>query len=220
MLGLEEIHPPTSSSKNLPEWYKKTESYIGNQRKPDGDGATSATIKKCIPIFDAITAGYLIYNQVDVYVSSRNGEPWFEWPSMKPIEFHPIIQAPKHPQFNGFPYPKWMNNWAVKTASGYSCLFTQPIHRDLPFTIFDGIVDCDTYSAPVNFPFVLNDPKWEGMIEAGTPIAQVIPFKRDEFEMSIGSKDDMIAAEFISKKMRTKFFDSYKNQFWHKKDFK
>jgi hypothetical protein len=32
---------------------------------------TPHTIKKCIPVFDAITAGYILYTQVDIQVSQQ-----------------------------------------------------------------------------------------------------------------------------------------------------
>ena len=54
------------------------------------------------------------------------------------------------------------------------------MHRESVFTIMDGIVDTDSYNALVNFPFFLNDWSYEGLIPAGTPMAQVIPFKRED----------------------------------------
>jgi hypothetical protein len=84
-----------------------------------------------------------------------------------------------------------------------------------------GIVDTDTYNAAVNFPFVLNEPnKFEGLIPAGTPIAQVIPFKREFWEMSIGVEADLVKNNKIGTKLRSKFFDSYKTQFREIKQYR
>lgn len=205
----------------LPEWYKQIDSYTGKNKAPDGSGGTTATVKKCIPVFDALTAGYLILSPMDVYVSQRDGLPWYEWGVGTSIEFHPIEQAPNHPGFNGAPYPKWINSWAIKTEPGYSVLFVQPLHRESVFTILPGVVDTDTYSSLVNFPFVLNDVTWEGMIPAGTPIAQVIPFKRDAFKMEVSTKEsDLKGQAKIARKLRSRIFDSYRNQFWHRKEYK
>jgi hypothetical protein len=99
-------------------------------------------------------------------------------------------------------------------------MFTAPVHRDSVFTILDGVVDTDTYTAPVNFPFVLNDIKFEGMIPAGTPMAQVVPFKRETWEMSIGDSEELIQQNKVSTLLRTKFFDSYKSQFRTVKEYK
>jgi hypothetical protein len=220
MSGADEQYFPKPSENILPEWYKKTESYIGKKKKPSGDGNTTGTVKRCMPVFDALTAGYIITSPADVYVSQRDGQPWFEWISMGLISFHPVEQAELHPGKNGYPYPKWNNPWGIKTAPGYSCLFVQPFHRESKFTILPGMVDTDTYTSPVNFPFVMNDPQWEGLIPAGTPIAQVIPFKRDSFKMELGDQTDIQESQRITNKLRTRFFDSYKNQFWHKKSYK
>ena len=220
MLNVNEMYYPKPAETILPEWYKKTNSYIGEKKKPSGTGTTTATIKRCIPVFDAISAGYIIKSPADLYVSQKDGELWFELASMDLISFHPITQAEFHPLKNEYEYPKWNNPWGIKTAPGYSCLFVQPFHRESKFTIFPGIVDTDTYSAQVNFPFVMNDNQWEGLIPAGTPIAQVIPFKRDSFKMELGNQINIQESKSITSKLRTRFFDSYKNQFWQRKEYK
>ena len=211
---------PQPSSKFLPEWYKNTESYINGQKTPNGVGQTSATVKRCMPVFDAITAGYIIPTYTDVYVSQKNGLPWYEWPTLEPIQFHPIEQAQNHPNSNGAPYPKWINPWSIKTPSGYSTLFVQPFHQENKyFTILPGIVDTDTYTAPVNFPFVLNNVKFEGIIPAGTPMAQVIMIKRDKWEMSFGSDEDNKEQSKVFEYLRTTFFDSYKSKYRTPKEY-
>jgi hypothetical protein len=213
-------YKPIPASAILPEWYKKMQSYTDNTKTPGEVNSTKATIKKCLPVFDAITAGYLILSPADVYVTSKEDGPWFQWTAFDLIEFHPIRQAPSHPLHNGHIYPKWNNPWSIKTPKGYSTMFTSPLHRDLPFTILTGIVDTDKYTAPVNFPFVLKDPKFEGLIPAGTPIAQVIPIKRDDWRMELGNEDDLDSAKNVITNLRTKFYDAYKNKFWDKKTYK
>jgi len=215
-----DLYTPKPASESVPEWYKNLESYMSGKKIPTGEGQTSATIKRCMPVFDAITGGYILYTYADVYISQRNGQPWYEWPSFDPIQWHPIEQAPNHPRNNGVSYPKWINPWSIQTPKGYSVLFTQPMHRESVFTILPGVVDTDEYTAPVNFPFVLNDVTFEGLIPAGTPMAQVIPFKRDSWKMELG---DMAEREQQAKKtllLRTRFFDSYKTFFRQPKEYK
>jgi len=223
MVGNQE-HKPMPSSSCIPDWYKKTESYIGNKKYPFVDNGTPATIKKCIPVFDSITSGYILFSPVDLFVRQveEDGKmvPFYQWPSQDLIQFHPISQAEMHPAQNERPYPKWINHWSIKTPKGYSCLFIQPTHRELPFTILTGIVDTDKYSSPVNFPFVLNDTSFEGLIPAGTPIAQVIPFKRDTWRMEVGKEKEIKESNSTYSMLKTKFFDGYKSLFWSKKDFK
>jgi hypothetical protein len=225
-LGVPKEYSPKLSSAFVPDWYKKLESYISGEKKPTGQGMTTATAKRCMPVFDAITSGYIILSAADVFVSQKEApdgtkQPWFEWSTYGLIQFHPIEQMPEHPQRNGhMAYPKWINPWAIKTPKGYSVLFTQPMHRESPFTILPGIVDTDTYSAPVNFPFVLNDINFEGLIPAGTPIAQVIPIKRDEWQMSLGTQAEFIEQQQVTNRLNTKFFDRYKSMFRQTKEYK
>jgi hypothetical protein len=226
-LGVPDEYAPVPASKIIPDWYKNLESYVGGDKKPDGNAGTTATAKRCMPIFDAITAGYIISTHVDLWVSQRpdeNGklQPYYEWANFGAIAFHPKHQLPEHPDGAGHEssYPKWTNSWAIKTPPGYSCLFISPLHRETPIIVLPGVVDTDTYSAPVNFPFVLRDPKMEGIIPIGTPIMQVIPFKREEWEMKIGSREDLEEQNKVTTKLRTKFFDSYKTQYRQPKEFK
>ena len=189
-----------------------------------------------MPVFDSITSGYIIPTYVDVFVSQKkefNVEtnettektfPWYEWPSLDPLGWHPIDQAPNHPKKGNLPnnaaYPKWMNPWSIKTPPGYSVLIISPMHRTSNFTILDGIVDTDTYSAPINFPFVLNKWNFEGLISAGTPMAQIIPFKRESWEMSLGNNEERLAQNSITKNITNKFFDAYKTQYRQVKEYK
>jgi hypothetical protein len=215
-----DIEQPQPASKFIPDWYKNMESYIGGNKKPTGSGNTDATIKRCMPVFDAIVSGYIITLPADVYVSIKEEKQFFEWSSLGLVQFHPVEQAPEHPARNQHAYPKWMNPWAIKTPKGYSVLFTQPMHREAVFTILPGIVDTDTYTAPVNFPMVINDPNFEGLIPKGTPIAQVIPFKREGWQMEIGSMKELVEQNSITQKLQTKFFDRYKSMFWSRKEYK
>lgn len=240
-MGVPEEYGPKPADKFIPSWYKDLESYLSGQKKPDGNGKTSPTAKRCMPIFDALVSGYILTTYVDVWVKQvqqtpeeviskasttipeYDTQPFYEWPSFEPLGFHPIEQAPQHPVQGShkISYPKWNNPWAITTPVGYSVLFVQPLHRESIFTILPGVVDTDSYHAPVNFPFVLNQANtFEGLIPAGTPMAQVIPFKRDDWEMTFGSSEEIATQMSVTTKLRTKFFDSYKTQFRQIKEYK
>jgi hypothetical protein len=218
--GIEGLEKPQPASKFIPEWYKGMESYIGGDKKPDGNAGTTATVKRCMPVFDAIVAGYVITSPADVWVSIKDGLQYFEWSTLGLIAFHPIEQAPDHPARNKHAYPKWINHWSVRTPKGYSTLFVQPFHRDSVFTILPGIVDTDEYFAPVNFPMVINDPEFEGLIPKGTPIAQVIPVKRDDWNISFGSEKEYVEQVKVTQKLSTTFFDRYKTMFRQDKTYR
>jgi len=220
VLYVADEYKPRPATAMLPDWYKETPEYISGERKIV-DGSTPHTVKKCIPVFDALTAGYIIPTYVDVQVTQRDGLPYYEWPSQSAISFHPVEQAPVHPARNGAPYPKWTNPWAIKTPPGWSCLFVPPMHNpNGMFTVLPGLVDTDTYSAPVNFPFVLDDVKWEGLIPAGTPMVQVIPIRRESWKMALGGDKERAAQGRITTKLRALWWNSYKRQFWARKEYR
>ena len=223
--NVDDNYAPKPAQKDVPFWYKKTPAYMGGEKMPTLDGKTTATVKKCMPVFDAMTSGYYIYSFCDVSVTQsldETGEqvPYYSWPTDVPIGFHPIAQAEFHPAHNGYMYPKWHNPWGIKTPPGYSCLFIQPLHRESVFTIMPGVVDTDTYTNPVNFPFVLNDPKFQGIIPAGTPIAQVIPFKRDSWRMAFGNEEELKQSRKQLGSLRNVFFEGYKLKFRQPKEYR
>jgi hypothetical protein len=217
---------PKPASSHVPDWYKEQQSYLENKKIPNGKGGNTATIKRCMPVFDAITIGYMLVTPVDVWVKQEKIEgieqsiPYYEWSNLEFIDFHPVEQAPNHPQRNGHvSYPKFINPWAIKTPKGYSCHFTAPLHQDNIFTILDGVVDTDTYTANVNFPFVLNDATFEGLIPAGTPMAQIIPFKRDKWKMKLGTDNHIKENNETLLFLKSKIFDGYKLLFRQPKEF-
>jgi hypothetical protein len=53
---------PRPASKEIPEWYKELDGVVDKQE----------TIKKCMPILDAFTAGYTLVLAADVHF--KNGE--------------------------------------------------------------------------------------------------------------------------------------------------
>ncbi len=215
-----EIYYPKPASVFIPEWYKKTQSYINGSAEPIGDGTTALTVKKCMPVFDVMVAGYILVTVADIYVKQISEadepeklKPYYEWASMGAIDFHPVRQAEHHPKNNGFPFPKFISPWSIKTPKGFSILITAPTHRESVFEILPGIVDTDTYTNPVNFPFVLKDSSFTGLIPAGTPMAQIIPIKRENWQMEIGNLRDFEDSTKAGILLRTKFFNGYKTFF-------
>ena len=62
---------PKPAFASVPDWYKGLESYIGGEKKPSGDGNTTGTLKRCMPVFDVITSGYILYTYTDLFVSQK-----------------------------------------------------------------------------------------------------------------------------------------------------
>lgn len=225
---------PRPASQDLPEWYVKMQAYggFGSQRDQEitekrvirGVNDPNGTIKKCVPVLDAITAGYILVTPADIWVEMPENEhdQIFSARGFFKVTGHANGQAKHHPSVvQNKDIPKISNPWMIKTPPGYSVLITAPMHNPNGyFTCLPGVVDTDTYMQEINLPFILDDPKFTGLIPAGTPMAQVIPFKRDTWEMKIGGEAEIKEADKVNSKHLTRIFNSYKVQFWSKKEFK
>ena len=95
---------------------------------------------------------------------------------------HPFNQLPIGDWDQRRNYLKFMNYWQIKTPPGYSCMFYQPQNFETRFVMFSAIVSTDTYEGNINFPGYLIAEEDEFIIEEGTPLITVFPFKREEWQ--------------------------------------
>ena len=51
-------------------------------------------------------------------------------------------------------------------------------------------------------------------------MAQVIPVKRDSWKHKIGTEKDRMEQDMFVMKLKTILFNSYKKQFWSRKEYK
>lgn len=228
---------PQPARKTVPKWYKDMEEFISGSKPPMGYQAQNElTIKKCMPVFDAITTGYILPAYCDISVNNPqlNTPASFEWSNKQipeVITFHPAYQLQisnkeentivggYKDKFISEPAPKWRNIWSIRTPKGYSCLFLNPLHRPHNgFTFLEGIVDTDSYVNPVNFPFLF-DKSFVGTIEAGTPLIQVIPFRRDDFKMRIGDANDIAKNAEVRSAIVSQFMGVYRQMFRSHKNY-
>jgi hypothetical protein len=215
---------PVPAINVLPEWYKKMKTYTGNENKIQVSGSTSnLTIKKCRPFFDAISSGYYITLPVDVLVDRESKSALFTWKT----EFVAIAEHNKE-QIPGMPIDpafynvafKWINLKTIETPKGYSTLFCHPMGRlDLPFYTLPGIVDTDFYKYPVSFPFFIKKD-FSGIIKRGTPIAQVIPIKRDYWQMKKRKNLGELEKNNKLEKAHSFISNFYNKNFWQKKYYR
>ncbi len=223
------VKEPTPALRHIPEYYKKLKSHMNQSNK-------SVTVKKCIPFLDALTSGYIIPFPVDIQFVYDFEEEKVKWELSTVISdtaiardlwpsAHDNIQMPNELRFPNRTVEavfKFSNIWKIKTPPGYSCIFTQPFNRVSSFKIIDGIVDTDTFDTQINFPFY-----WTGAIDKptllkeGTPMVQVIPFKREKWKMNIEREDFNPVEEDLNMiKRQSKIFDNYKTKYWNKKEYK
>ena len=213
---LEVLERPYPAIQKLPDWISNIPSYVGGHKGVDEYSDPTSTIKKCMPVFDSITAGYHIPLHSDVWVENKGAEDinikW-SWDTITVVDLQKQEQIQTYPIPDGY-YPtvfKWINPWIVKTPPGWSCLFTHPLHSDdLPYKCLPAIVDTDKHPTFVHFPFFLKK-SFEGLIQKGTPLIQVIPFKRSDFKSEFSYDTGFFKAQW--QKAHTVFFDRYKRFF-------
>jgi hypothetical protein len=182
---LEGILPqPIPAVRGLPDWFKS----LPQKAFSEMMGGDVPTIKKCPPVIDAMTSGFLMPLASDLKV--ENGE--FSWDrdlpagisnySRSPIDFHDGSQVAGTPFFDEDRFVLKFNNfWTIELPPGYSLLITHPFNRDdLPFATLTGLVDADLYHQTfVHFPARWRDLEFNGVLPKGTPVAQCLPIKRE-----------------------------------------
>jgi hypothetical protein len=213
----EPIHP---ASKEVPEWFKKIPAFSNGNPSIEGLEKHGLTIKQCMPFLDSLTAGYMLVTWQDMQVKQVNGKPIVTWL----VSPDPLMHRNPH---EGLPIPAghdatqfaWYVPIHYKTPKGYSILITHPLNRvDLPFLTASAIIDSDEGMFGGQLSFYMRE-SFEGIIPKGTPIAQVLPFKKENWEM----EEDKSLIE-TAKKLR--FLSGsvlkgwYKNSVWNRVTYK
>jgi hypothetical protein len=223
-----DITPPKPAKNYIPEWYKKLDHCILKENKnvlsrlPSYlNTGVNMTSKMCVPLLDSITSGYIITMPCDVqFVDPNIYNNRVIWDvSWNVISSHSEKQIQSFSLFNSDifePSPfKFEGLWKIKAPKGYSLLYTHPFWRnDVPFFTCTGIVDADKYSSSISFPFFIKK-NFMGMIEKDTPIAQIIPIKRERW----GLKQEKFVESYDSDNIKLKLERSYKKRFWQKKEY-
>jgi hypothetical protein len=220
---------PVPAVTMVPEWYKSLTLYgssndIKNLNPVNhvGTDGTLVDTKKCMPMFDALTAGYYYLLEDDLHVSlNDDGFPILTWKGdVMLIDKRPTLQIPVPSNCHQLHFGFRMN-WFYRTPPGHSVLVTHPMNRyDLPFYTLSGMVDSDIWGLPVFFSFFLKRD-FIGTIPKGTPIMQFIPFKRDEWEIEIkNDKESIEEEEFKAEQRRTMVTGYYKEDVWQKKEYR
>ena len=201
---------------NIPQWYKDVPKWIEGQTIWNQSG-----LKQCVPFLDAFMTGYMIPLPVDVYVETKEDNlKYFSWANSEYTIIHHRVNNDHFPPIlPGFSEMRvvWIIPMSIEIPKGYSALFTHPLNRfDLPFMTLSGVVDeFKMYNGGI--PFLIKED-FEGLIPAGTPIAQIIPFKTESWKSAV--KDGLNKeAEVIKKRSRNSLTSLYKSHFWKRKTY-
>ena len=256
------IPHPVPANKAMPKWFKSLPPSVKNT-----DVDMGRTVKKCIPVLDAVSQGYIIPLWCDFHVSV---DPIYDLYDEKGLlieasvvtrhDFDPIGQTHNdtviakadkvssrvwiRPSMSissendvgehtwdqvgdscdlkkfkfGKVLLKFMNPWVIETPKGYSCKFSNPPNSwSSDVELLQGIVDTDEYYSQVNFPFVWKgNEEGEFVIERGTPIAHVVPFKREKYKMQVGTTDAQ-RMNIVVLRLQSVLSDRYRRFFRHKR---
>lgn len=178
------IPEPKPAAKFIPDWFKKIPQYTDNR---DAFGDSAMTAKKCLPMLDAMSLGYVIPLACDIQVITNSDCSIIRTinpPGMKGSEFHALRQVGDKTA-PGYPAPpiKFINPWIIKTKPGWSTLILPLINQDKQdFTCFSALVDTDNYPKEINFPAVWHTGDFDDKLPAGTPLVVVIPVRRSSIE--------------------------------------
>ena len=206
------IPEPAPAIKMIPDWFKKITPHVTDGSR-DQFGGKAMSAKKCMPLLDAMSAGFIIPLWADVNVRTNDEGSLIEVgrnPLGNVIEFHDKSQlgGKTSPTYPG-PAVKFSNHWVIKTAPGYSTLFMPPLnHMEPRFTCLAGLVDTDAYPKEVNFPAVWHSKGHDGIVSAGTPLVTCIPVKRSDLAQKtaprVMSAKEREAIMLIRKKQDTR----------------
>ena len=190
-LTLDSSSKPGPTIKTIPNWYKDADRFAQNPitgkawEMPDGSGKVP-TWKACPAVYDIMGTGYVYKTPCDIEVyTDASGQIQMKVLDLKNKDFiqdrMPMPQF-KHPHGYYEKHFAWWADWAVELPEGYSALYTQPFNRfELPFLTTSGIIDNDKVHLPGTMPFFIIKG-FTGTIPAGTPYAQILPFKREHWE--------------------------------------
>lgn len=189
---------PIPTKSQIPEWYRQAETFYKT------GGEKSPGLKTCMPFLDTLLSGYVLRTPANIYVNEEKTSNELShifnnskntlnirWDGPDSLSNFIMERPPESGSTMPRPPGHYDNHlvfsefWSVKTPKGWSLLMTHPLNRhDLPFTIASGIIDSDKWFASGNVPFFLKK-EFSGVIPKGTPFAQLIPIKRENWKMAI-----------------------------------
>jgi|TARA_B100000212_G_scaffold3576_2_gene2652 hypothetical protein len=178
--GMPEELYPQPSRLEYPKWFKDMPILTDGQKKYDRGG----TVKRCPSFIEWFGQGYLLKMWADV-VLNNSDEGW-GWRT--PDSEHSWDRHPKEQFEDYLPHDrvnvvyKCRSPWKVLTPPGWSC-YELPLLFDYnrDWEVMAGINGTDTFFE-WNTTICLFGDKKEIFIPRGTPISQIVPFKRKKLK--------------------------------------
>jgi hypothetical protein len=219
---------PYPAKQSVPDWFKNVHPYEISEENPSGkkmllrNYESNATFKKCTPMLDALTNGYIIPLWSDVQITNQEKkDPLITWKvrGSNVFEIHGpssnLMPAPTGYYSQAF---KFINGWRPIVPKGYSMLITQPFgYRDTPFHAVPAIID-DSVTLEI-VPPVWVKKDFEGIVEKGTPMIQLTLFKREKWKSNYTfitkEENDIIQDRDFNGTIQ----NHYIKNFWKRKEY-
>jgi hypothetical protein len=218
-----EMFPPLPASKLIPDWYKDTPIEI-----PKIDPYTepkTPTIKRCVPVLDYMTTGYIIratYEvQIKEYIDSQlfTGFDYRCRNTDKYVGKHPWHQAQFKDGDKRHHYLKINQPWHIKTPPGYSCMLFDPYyHMRKEYSLFPGVVDTDKHDEPIGLVGLVKEKEFT--ISPGDPLVVVFPFKRDDWQINVEHRTNEWSKSSFKYRLSTYWSELYANLMHSKKTYR
>lgn len=230
-LSAESNSAPKPMTKSIPDWYRKADRYAKDSENNfviGEDQGKIPTWKACPAMFDIMATGYSLNTPCDIefFEDKDTGQIKVKVHDAKYVSFvqtrYPMPQF-VHPEGYYQNHFAWMGDWQIALPTGYSAIYTTPFNRhELPFLNTSGIIDLDKVHMPGSYPFFIRKG-FSGIIPAGTPYVQIIPFKREDWISEIVEEPD-------TKKIQKEYNDNavlyripnggvYKNKIWEPRTY-
>lgn len=182
---------PVLAKSISPDWWKKAK--VGMHVRNN----FVQTIRSCPAMDDWLKSGWYVLANRDIEVLIYEEQSVTREKKESNERNQPRVVSPSHPgnqALNSFEYLgknapvkdafKMRNPWNIKTPPGYSCFYLDPfLFQNEYFATWQGVIDTDKFNTNQDNSQIIFYPKVNHsfVIKKGTPMCQIIPYKRDSW---------------------------------------
>ena len=188
---------PVLAKSITPDWWKTMKVADMNQGMPN------KTIRSCPAMDDWLKTGWILLANRDFHIKSGYSKTDSDDKRFMAVDPESNKWAddgngsgthPSHQTLDGFDYLgtggpvkdafKMKNPWCISTPKGYSCFYLDPfLFQNDYFATWQGIIDTDSFRLNYDNAQIIFYPKVDHdfVIKKGTPLCQIIPYKREEW---------------------------------------
>lgn len=189
-----EKYPVVPAKKLIPNWFRDLSNVVEYYNN-------HPTIKTCPGIVNYLRTGFILRTWIDTIIETTQSYIKFLYPNNDaPNNYLSTMDAMTFDkdltEFKKYSHPtvvKWTLGWYCQAPKGYNLLYTPTqYHPNLNFTTIVGITDT-RIDEGLHVQVAWHPTDKSVFIPAGTPIAQIIPIKREEceYDIVVGSNEDV-----------------------------